>query len=62
MKDSGKYEFIVTPVAIDKDTHEELVLESCKYVIHAKNGNFIHSEHACVDTNVLPSDFDGLFE
>ena len=62
LKDSGKYEFIVTPVAIDKDSHEELVLESCKYVIHAKNGNFIHSERACVDTNVLPSDFDGLFK
>ena len=62
LKDSGKYEFIVTPVAIDKNTHEELVLESCKYVIKASDGTFMNNELACVDINALPSDFDGLFE
>lgn len=62
LKDSGKYEFIVTPVAIDKNTHEELVLESCKYVIKASDGTFMNNEFACVDTNTLPFDFDTLFE
>ena len=61
-KDSGKYEFIVTPVAIEKDTHKELVLESCRYVVKASDGTFMNNEFACVDTNVLPSEFDGLFE
>ena len=58
LKSSGQYEFIITPVAIEKDTHRELVLESCRYVITASSGTFNNSRFACVDMDTLPTDYE----
>ena len=56
LKESGgSYDFFVTPVAIDKTTGEELVLETCGYKIKAIDGSFINSEFVCVDTDTLPT-------
>ena len=57
LKADGQYEFIITPVAIEKDTHRELVLESCRYVITANTGKFNNSRFACVDMETLPTDY-----
>ena len=57
IKSGGQYEFIITPVAIEKDTHRELVLESCRYVITASSGTFNNSRFACVDMDTLPTDY-----
>ena len=57
IKTSGQYEFIITPVAIEKDTHRELVLESCRYVITANSGTFNNSRFGCVDMDTLPTDY-----
>ncbi len=60
IKESAQYEFIITPIAIEKDTHKELVLESCRYVITAKDGTFNMSRFARVDMDTLPTDYASL--
>ncbi len=60
IKTSGQYEFIITPVAIEKDTHKELVLESCRYVITASSGAFNMSRFGRVDMDSLPTDYASL--
>lgn len=60
IKTSGQYEFIITPVAIEKDTHKELVLESCRYFITANTGAFNMSKFARVDMDTLPTDYASL--
>lgn len=57
IKSSGQYEFIITPVAIEKDTHRVLVLESCRYVITANTGKFDVSGLGRVDMDTLPTDY-----
>ena len=57
IKSGGQYEFIITPVAIEKDTHRELVLESCRYVVTASSGTFNNSRFDCLDMDTLPTDY-----
>ena len=60
IEEEGQYEFIITPIAIEKDTHRELVLESCRYVITANSGAFNMSRFARVDMDSLPTDYAAL--